>query len=127
MCKPKVLAWFQECQRKLDHKLSLDSYLLKPVQRITKYQLLLKVGSAATVARPPQAPAGQVSVPPWGPVPIASCPSQAKGTSSKPVLRLGCLSRSYCAPLLGVLRTQVSRRVPVPVGFHTARPARDSV
>lgn len=32
----------QECQRKLDHKLSLDSYLLKPVQRITKYQLLLK-------------------------------------------------------------------------------------
>uniref|UniRef100_A0A8C4W7I9 MCF.2 cell line derived transforming sequence-like 2 n=1 Tax=Gopherus evgoodei TaxID=1825980 RepID=A0A8C4W7I9_9SAUR len=33
---------FQECQRKLDHKLSLDAYLLKPVQRITKYQLLLK-------------------------------------------------------------------------------------
>ncbi|XP_018102667.1 guanine nucleotide exchange factor DBS isoform X7 [Xenopus laevis] len=35
-------AFFQDCQRKLDHKLSLDSYLLKPVQRITKYQLLLK-------------------------------------------------------------------------------------
>uniref|UniRef100_A0A8B9IWZ5 MCF.2 cell line derived transforming sequence-like 2 n=1 Tax=Amazona collaria TaxID=241587 RepID=A0A8B9IWZ5_9PSIT len=35
--------FFQECQRKLDHKLSLDAYLLKPVQRITKYQLLLKV------------------------------------------------------------------------------------
>uniref|UniRef100_K7GFG5 MCF.2 cell line derived transforming sequence like n=1 Tax=Pelodiscus sinensis TaxID=13735 RepID=K7GFG5_PELSI len=35
-------AFFQECQRKLEHKLSLDSYLLKPVQRITKYQLLLK-------------------------------------------------------------------------------------
>ncbi|XP_010395607.1 probable guanine nucleotide exchange factor MCF2L2 isoform X7 [Corvus cornix cornix] len=34
--------FFQECQRKLDHKLSLDAYLLKPVQRITKYQLLLK-------------------------------------------------------------------------------------
>lgn len=33
----------QECQRKLEHKLGLDSYLLKPVQRITKYQLLLKV------------------------------------------------------------------------------------
>ena len=32
----------QECQKKLDHKLSLDAYLLKPVQRITKYQLLLK-------------------------------------------------------------------------------------
>ncbi|XP_078266324.1 guanine nucleotide exchange factor DBS isoform X4 [Rhinoraja longicauda] len=34
--------FFQECQQKLDHKLSLDAYLLKPVQRITKYQLLLK-------------------------------------------------------------------------------------
>ncbi|KAM8804874.1 guanine nucleotide exchange factor DBS-like [Eudromia elegans] len=34
--------FFQECQRKLDHKLSLDAYLLKPVQRITKYQLILK-------------------------------------------------------------------------------------
>lgn len=44
--------WLQECQKKLDHKLSLDSYLLKPVQRITKYQLLLKVrGRAATPGR----------------------------------------------------------------------------
>ncbi|XP_022410019.1 proto-oncogene DBL isoform X1 [Delphinapterus leucas] len=34
--------FFQECQRKLKHRLGLDSYLLKPVQRITKYQLLLK-------------------------------------------------------------------------------------
>ncbi|KAM9846338.1 proto-oncogene DBL [Aulostomus maculatus] len=34
--------FFQECQKKLDHKLGLDSYLLKPVQRLTKYQLLLK-------------------------------------------------------------------------------------
>ncbi|CAB1331900.1 unnamed protein product [Coregonus sp. 'balchen'] len=32
--------FFQECQKKLDHKLSLDAYLLKPVQRITKYQLM---------------------------------------------------------------------------------------
>uniref|UniRef100_A0A669EUP3 MCF.2 cell line derived transforming sequence n=1 Tax=Oreochromis niloticus TaxID=8128 RepID=A0A669EUP3_ORENI len=49
--KPRsVLLWrqcadspfFQECQKKLDHKLGLDSYLLKPVQRLTKYQLLLK-------------------------------------------------------------------------------------
>ncbi|XP_049623433.1 proto-oncogene DBL [Suncus etruscus] len=35
-------AFFQECQKKLKHRLRLDSYLLKPVQRITKYQLLLK-------------------------------------------------------------------------------------
>ncbi|XP_017344270.1 proto-oncogene DBL isoform X1 [Ictalurus punctatus] len=34
--------FFQECKRKLKHKLDLDSYLLKPVQRLTKYQLLLK-------------------------------------------------------------------------------------
>ncbi|XP_076877287.1 proto-oncogene DBL isoform X2 [Brachyhypopomus gauderio] len=35
-------AFFQECQKRLEHKLALDSYLLKPVQRLTKYQLLLK-------------------------------------------------------------------------------------
>uniref|UniRef100_A0A8B9LIV5 MCF.2 cell line derived transforming sequence a n=1 Tax=Astyanax mexicanus TaxID=7994 RepID=A0A8B9LIV5_ASTMX len=35
-------AFFQECQKKLEHKLALDSYLLKPIQRLTKYQLLLK-------------------------------------------------------------------------------------
>ncbi|XP_061541390.1 proto-oncogene DBL isoform X1 [Phycodurus eques] len=34
--------FFQVCQKKLGHKLGLDSYLLKPVQRLTKYQLLLK-------------------------------------------------------------------------------------
>uniref|UniRef100_A0A665WRE4 MCF.2 cell line derived transforming sequence a n=1 Tax=Echeneis naucrates TaxID=173247 RepID=A0A665WRE4_ECHNA len=35
-------AFFLECQKKLEHKLALDSYLLKPIQRLTKYQLLLK-------------------------------------------------------------------------------------
>uniref|UniRef100_A0A8C1TFQ2 MCF.2 cell line derived transforming sequence b n=1 Tax=Cyprinus carpio TaxID=7962 RepID=A0A8C1TFQ2_CYPCA len=35
-------AFIQECKKKLDHKLGLDSYLLKPIQRLTKYQLLLK-------------------------------------------------------------------------------------
>lgn len=35
--------FFKECQRKLKHSLPLGAYLLKPVQRITKYQLLLKV------------------------------------------------------------------------------------
>lgn len=34
--------FFLECQRRLGHKLPLGAYLLKPVQRITKYQLLLK-------------------------------------------------------------------------------------
>ena len=32
------------CQRELGHQLPLSSYLLKPMQRLTKYQLLLKVG-----------------------------------------------------------------------------------
>ncbi|KAF7635615.1 hypothetical protein Mgra_00005004 [Meloidogyne graminicola] len=31
-----------ECQRRAGHLLPLSSYLLKPIQRITKYQLLLK-------------------------------------------------------------------------------------
>ena len=44
-----LFAGFQECQKKLEHKLGLDSYLLKPVQRITKYQLLLKVSSTNCV------------------------------------------------------------------------------
>ncbi|CAE1260161.1 MCF2 [Acanthosepion pharaonis] len=34
--------FFKECQRRLGHKLPLGAYLLKPVQRITKYHLLLK-------------------------------------------------------------------------------------
>ncbi|CAG0921116.1 unnamed protein product [Notodromas monacha] len=34
--------FFLECQRNLGHKLPLSAYLLKPVQRVTKYQLLLK-------------------------------------------------------------------------------------
>ncbi|CAG5133868.1 unnamed protein product [Candidula unifasciata] len=35
-------AFFKECQKSLGHKLPLGAYLLKPIQRITKYQLLLK-------------------------------------------------------------------------------------
>ncbi|XP_059163634.1 guanine nucleotide exchange factor DBS-like isoform X3 [Physella acuta] len=34
--------FFKECQRQLGHRLPLGAYLLKPIQRITKYQLLLK-------------------------------------------------------------------------------------
>ncbi len=32
----------QECQKKLSHPLPLTSYLIKPVQRILKYPLLLE-------------------------------------------------------------------------------------
>ncbi|CAD5231209.1 unnamed protein product [Bursaphelenchus okinawaensis] len=34
--------FFAECQKKAGHQLPLSAYLLKPIQRITKYQLLLK-------------------------------------------------------------------------------------
>ncbi|XP_046383423.1 guanine nucleotide exchange factor DBS-like [Ischnura elegans] len=34
--------FFVECRRRLGHRLPLGAYLLKPVQRVTKYQLLLK-------------------------------------------------------------------------------------
>ncbi|XP_076802055.1 guanine nucleotide exchange factor DBS-like isoform X3 [Clavelina lepadiformis] len=34
--------FFIECQQRLGHPLPLSAYLLKPVQRITKYQLLLQ-------------------------------------------------------------------------------------
>lgn len=36
-------AFFKGIQCNLAHPLDLNSYLLKPIQRITKYQLLLKV------------------------------------------------------------------------------------
>lgn len=36
-------AFFKGIQRNLAHALDLNAYLLKPVQRITKYQLLIKV------------------------------------------------------------------------------------
>ncbi len=38
-------AFFKGIQRNLGHQFTLSSYLHKPVQRITKYQLLLKVSS----------------------------------------------------------------------------------
>jgi hypothetical protein len=34
---------FQDLQASYNHGLSIAAYLIKPVQRITKYQLLLKV------------------------------------------------------------------------------------
>ena len=39
---PEVAAFFKRLQEKLDHGLPLASYLLKPVQRILKYHLLLQ-------------------------------------------------------------------------------------
>ena len=39
----------QSCQRDLGHQLPLSSYLLKPVQRLTKYQLILKQLSESSV------------------------------------------------------------------------------
>lgn len=38
-----LLQFFQERQSSLKHSLPLETYLLKPVQRILKYHLLLQV------------------------------------------------------------------------------------
>lgn len=40
--RPEAADYFQRCQTSLGHTLPLDSYLLKPVQRILKYPLLLR-------------------------------------------------------------------------------------
>ena len=40
------------CQKELGHQLPLSSYLLKPVQRLTKYQLLLKDLQSAGIVCP---------------------------------------------------------------------------
>ena len=37
--------YLQSCKERLGHRLQLADYLIKPVQRITKYQLLLKVNN----------------------------------------------------------------------------------
>ena len=42
--------FFLSCQLKLGHKLPLAAYMLKPVQRITKYQLLLKVRLVSNIS-----------------------------------------------------------------------------
>ena len=34
--------FLQSCQNKLNHALPLSAYLLKPIQRLTKYQLLIE-------------------------------------------------------------------------------------
>lgn len=36
----------QELRQQLGHRLQLNDLLIKPIQRIMKYQLLLKVGSS---------------------------------------------------------------------------------
>ena len=36
--------YFEEVRQKLGHRLTLPDLLIKPVQRIMRYQLLLKVG-----------------------------------------------------------------------------------
>ncbi|KAE9417362.1 hypothetical protein Angca_004236, partial [Angiostrongylus cantonensis] len=38
----EMSTFFEDCQRRACHPLPLGAYLLKPVQRITKYQLLLR-------------------------------------------------------------------------------------
>ncbi|KAK6766513.1 hypothetical protein RB195_026048 [Necator americanus] len=38
----EMSSFFADCQRRAGHPLPLGAYLLKPVQRITKYQLLLR-------------------------------------------------------------------------------------
>lgn len=43
--------FFRERQELLQHSLPLGSYLLKPVQRILKYHLLLQVGLATSGGR----------------------------------------------------------------------------
>ena len=39
---PECQSFFKEIQIRLAHQLPLNSYLIKPIQRVTKYQLLLK-------------------------------------------------------------------------------------
>lgn len=51
MSQEELASAFKERQAALDHALPLGAYLLKPVQRILKYHLLLKVNSKNIMSR----------------------------------------------------------------------------
>lgn len=103
----------QECQKKLDHKLSLDSYLLKPVQRITKYQLLLKVRGQASPGPPrPDAPPRSLALA-WTPSQLHSTQWQPawpipelRGLRTPPAHVCRALAPHRAAHMLPVLRGQ---------------------
>lgn len=42
---------FQEVKQEINQRLTLSDFLIKPIQRITKYQLLLKVGGLGAWVR----------------------------------------------------------------------------
>ena len=44
----EAMVFFSKCQRSLGHALPLSSLLLKPVQRILRYKLLLEVSLTPT-------------------------------------------------------------------------------
>lgn len=46
MGREETVKFFRERQEALEHTLPLGSFLLKPVQRILKYHLLLAVSSS---------------------------------------------------------------------------------
>jgi len=48
MADAELAAWLRRQQTSLQHGLPLGSYLLKPVQRILKYHILLQVSSSIT-------------------------------------------------------------------------------
>lgn len=62
MQNKQQVRFFRECQEQMQHALPLGAYLLKPVQRILKYHLLLQVSQAA-VPPPPPGPAKPLPTP----------------------------------------------------------------
>lgn len=70
-----MLPVFQEVKQEINQRLTLSDFLIKPIQRITKYQLLLKVRSWEPGSGLEKGPSGseQVSVV-LGILPPPHCP-----------------------------------------------------
>lgn len=101
--------FFRECQEQMRHALPLGAYLLKPVQRILKYHLLLQVSRHGAARRG----TARHGYPAW----LGPC-GTAWGTARVP----GTAGWELAARALGAARCgSVPRRAPpVPAGDRQA-------
>ncbi|GAA6039695.1 hypothetical protein JCM8097_001357 [Rhodosporidiobolus ruineniae] len=82
--KKRIKSWMKRCRAHPSHsQISLESYLLLPIQRIPRYRLLLESLLACTPA-PADSPTPSAFLDPTSPAPSASSSPSASFSSSRP-------------------------------------------